>query len=49
MFGKLGAVELIVIVMITLVVFGPGKLPMIGKAFGQAVGQFKSNLNKSGE
>lgn len=47
MFGKIGAIELIVILIIILIVFGPSKLPLIGKAFGQAIGQFKSNVNKS--
>jgi sec-independent protein translocase protein TatA len=49
MFGKIGAIELILILMITLIVFGPSKLPLIGKAFGQAIGQFKSNVSKSEE
>lgn len=48
-FGKIGAIELIIILIITLIVFGPSKLPLIGKAFGQAIGQFKSNVNKSEE
>lgn len=49
MFTKLGAPELILILGIALVVFGPGKLPQIGKAFGKAIGEFKSHANKISE
>ncbi|MDU5081793.1 twin-arginine translocase TatA/TatE family subunit [Tissierella carlieri] len=46
MFGKLGTGELILILGIALVIFGPGKLPEVGKAFGKAIGEFKSHANK---
>ncbi|AOY77811.1 twin-arginine translocase TatA/TatE family subunit [Clostridium formicaceticum] len=41
MFGKLGAPELILILAIALVVFGPNKLPEIGKALGKSIKEFK--------
>ncbi len=40
MFG-IGAPELIVILVIALIVFGPGKLPEIGSALGKGVRDFK--------
>ncbi len=46
MFGKIGAQELILILIIALVIFGPSKLPEIGKAFGEAIGQFRNHANK---
>lgn len=46
MFGKLGTSELVLILGIALVVFGPSKLPEIGKSFGKAISQFKSHANK---
>lgn len=49
MFGKIGAPELILILGIALVIFGPGKLPEIGKAFGKAIGEFKNHANKISE
>jgi sec-independent protein translocase protein TatA len=47
-FGKLGMPELILILAIALVIFGPSKLPEIGKSLGRAIQEFKdgSNLNK---
>ena len=35
---KLGTTELILILVVALVVFGPSKLPELGKLAGQAVG-----------
>ncbi len=49
MFGKLGPMELILILVIALVVFGPSKLPDIGKAFGKAIRQFKTHASKISE
>lgn len=45
--GKLGIPELVLILVIALVIFGPSKLPAIGKSFGQAIGEFKTSLNKT--
>jgi len=44
--GKIGMTELILILSIALVIFGPSKLPAIGKSIGEAIGQFKSHANK---
>ena len=41
MFG-LGVPELILILVIGLVIFGPGKLPSVGKALGQSIKEFKA-------
>jgi sec-independent protein translocase protein TatA len=49
MFG-LGAPELIVILVVALLVFGPGKLPEIGAALGKGIKDFRKALeNKSGD
>ena len=41
MFGSLGGSELLLIFIIGLVVFGPRKLPEIGKSLGKMIGEFK--------
>jgi sec-independent protein translocase protein TatA len=38
---SLGLPELILIAIIALVIFGPGKLPEIGKALGKGLSEFK--------
>lgn len=45
-FGRIGAPELILILAIALVIFGPSKLPEIGRSLGKALGEFKSQANK---
>lgn len=43
MFNNIGIPGLIIILIIALVVFGPSKLPQIGKAFGQTLREFRSS------
>ena len=38
---SLGFPELIVILVIALIVFGPGKLPSVGNSLGKAISEFK--------
>lgn len=40
MFG-IGATELVIILVLALVIFGPGKLPDVGKAIGRSIREFK--------
>ncbi len=48
MFG-LGVPELMVILVIALVVFGPSKLPQIGSALGKAIRDFKKGVTGDDE
>lgn len=46
---RIGFPELIIILVIALVIFGPGKLPSVGKSVGEAIKEFKkasSDLTK---
>ena len=46
MFGSLGVPELIVIFVIALIIFGPRKLPEIGKSLGKSLAEFKKASNE---
>jgi sec-independent protein translocase protein TatA len=48
MLGKLGLPELLLILAIALLIFGPGKLADLGKGLGEGIRNFKSSL-KDGE
>jgi sec-independent protein translocase protein TatA len=41
MFGSLGVPELLLIFFVILVVFGPRRIPEIGRTLGKALGEFK--------
>jgi len=41
MFGSIGPAELILIFVVALLVFGPKKLPEIGRSVGKAIREFK--------
>lgn len=43
MFGRLGGTELLVILVVGFLIFGPKKLPEIGKAFGDTIREFKKS------
>jgi sec-independent protein translocase protein TatA len=43
MFSNIGVPGLILILLIALVIFGPKKLPEIGRAFGETLREFKKS------
>jgi sec-independent protein translocase protein TatA len=46
MFGSIGMPELIVIFVIALIVFGPRRLPDLGRSMGRAISEFKRATNE---
>ena len=42
--GKIGQLELVLILAVVLLIFGPGKLPSLAKAIGQSVTELKDGL-----
>lgn len=45
MFGSLGLPELLMIFVVALLLFGPKKLPEIGRTLGKAMNEFKRATN----
>lgn len=45
MFARLGGSEILLILGIGFLFFGPKKLPEIGKAFGETIKEFKKSAN----
>jgi sec-independent protein translocase protein TatA len=45
MFSNIGVPGLILILVLALIVFGPNKLPEIGRAFGKSLREFKRATN----
>ena len=48
MFG-LGPTELVILIIVALVVFGPSRLPKVGKMIGEAMGNYKKFKNTTGD
>jgi sec-independent protein translocase protein TatA len=46
MFGSIGMPELIIILVIALIIFGPRKLPELGRSLGKSLGEFKRASNE---
>ncbi|HZP25008.1 MAG TPA: twin-arginine translocase TatA/TatE family subunit [Terriglobales bacterium] len=45
--GKIGLPELLVIVFIALLIFGPKKLGELGKGLGEGIRNFKSSMHEN--
>ena len=46
MFGTLGMPEIILIFVVALLLFGPRKMPQIGRSIGRALGEFRRASNE---
>jgi TatA/E family protein of Tat protein translocase len=46
MFGSIGMPELIIIFVIALIIFGPRKLPELGRSLGKRLSEFKRASNE---
>jgi TatA/E family protein of Tat protein translocase len=46
MFGSLGFQEVLVLFVLALLIFGPRKLPELGRSLGKAIGEFRRSSNE---
>jgi sec-independent protein translocase protein TatA len=46
MFGSFGAMELFLILVIVLIIFGAGKIPQLGEGLGKAIKGFKKSVHE---
>ena len=49
MFQNIGPLQVIIVLVIVLLLFGVGKLPQVGKGMGQAINEFKSAIGKKAD
>lgn len=47
--GKIGPWQLLIVLVIALLIFGPSKLPELGSALGKTIRGFKSSLGQADE
>ena len=45
MIGSIGVPEMLIILVIALIIFGPRKLPELGRSLGKSLGEFKRASN----
>ncbi len=43
--GRIGPLELGILVFLVLIIFGVGRLPQVGGAIGKGIREFRSNLS----
>src|SRR5438445_8572322 len=46
MFGSVGMPEMLIILVIALIIFGPRKLPELGRSLGKSLAEFKRASNE---
>jgi sec-independent protein translocase protein TatA len=46
---NIGPLEIGIVLVIALIVFGPKKLPELGKSLGKGIREFKGTINESSE
>lgn len=47
--GHIGIGEIAVLVLVVVVLFGPNKLPELGRSLGKALGEFKRGIKEGAD
>ena len=45
MLGNIGPLEIVVVLIIALIVFGPKRLPELGRSLGKGIREFRGSLS----
>jgi sec-independent protein translocase protein TatA len=45
MFGNIGPLEIVVVLIIALIVFGPKRLPELGRSLGRGIREFRGSVS----
>jgi len=45
-FFTIGPLQIVLILVIVLIIFGPGKLPQVGKAIGKTIRDFRGSVKE---
>ena len=48
MFGQIGPLEIALVLIIALIVFGPKRLPELGKSLGKGINEFRDGISNLG-
>ena len=48
MFGQIGPLEIALVLIIALIVFGPKRLPELGKSLGKGINEFGDGISNLG-
>jgi sec-independent protein translocase protein TatA len=49
LFSRLGPMEILLILVVALLIFGPSKLPQLGKSVGESLREFKRSMKGEAE
>jgi sec-independent protein translocase protein TatA len=49
MLGNIGPLEIVVVLIIALIVFGPKRLPELGRSLGRGIREFRGSVGGDGD
>lgn len=49
MLNRIGPMEIVLVLAVALLIFGPAKLPQLGKSVGESIREFKKSFKTGGD